>query len=226
MEKVLLCWSGGKDSAISLYEIQRGEKYEIVALLTTITDGYDRVSMHGVPRTLVEQQAYSLGLPIEEVFVSRASSNEEYESKMKETLTRFKQEGVSSVVFGDVFLEWIRKYREDNLSKLGMKGIFPIWGRDTTELTRLFIALGFQAVITCIDSRVLDRRFIGRTLDEHFLAELPPDVDPGGENGEFHSFVFDGPLFKERIAYTLGESVLRDSFCFCDLLPEGGEVDR
>ncbi len=221
MEKVLFAWSGGKDSAISLYEIQKGEEYEILALLTTITDGYDRVSMHGVPRTLVEQQAHSLGLPIEEVFISKASSNEEYESKMGEILTRFKQEGVSLVVYGDVFLEWVRKYREDNLSKLGMKGIFPIWGRDTTELTRSFIALGFQAIITCIDSKVLDKRFVGRRLDEHFLSELPSNVDPGGENGEFHSFVFDGPIFKERIAYTLGESVLRDSFYFCDLLPKG-----
>jgi len=227
MEKVLFSWSGGKDSAISLYEIQKSEKYEIVALLTTITDGYDRVSMHGVPRTLVEQQAYSLGLPIEEVFIPKASSNEEYESKMRGMLTKFKQDGVSLVVFGDVFLEWIRKYREDNLSQVGMKGIFPIWGRDTTELTRSFITLGFQAVITCIDSKVLDRRFIGRTLDEQFFAELPPNVDPGGENGEFHSFVFDGPIFKKRIAYTLGELVLRNSFYFCNLLrKEGGEVDK
>ena len=220
MEKVLFAWSGGKDSAISLYEIQRSEKYEIAALLTTITDGYDRVSMHGVPRTLVERQAHSVGLPIEEVFISRTSSNEEYGSKMARVLTKFKQAGVSSVVFGDIFLKDVRKYREDNLSQVGMKGIFPLWGRDTTELTRSFIALGFRAIITCIDSRVLDRRFIGRTFDEHFLAELPLNVDPGGENGEFHSFVFDGPIFKERIAYTLGESVLRDSFYFCDLLPK------
>ena len=219
MEKVILCWSGGKDSAISLYEIQKGKKYEVVSLLTTITEDYDRVSLHGVPRILVEQQAYSLGLPIEEVFISKASSNEEYESKMKETLTRFKQNGVSSVVFGDVFLEDVRKYRENNLSKLRMKGLFPVWGRDTAELTRSFIALGFQAITTCVDSKVLDKRFLGRMVDKHFLAELPPNVDPGGENGEFHSFVFNGPIFKERIAYTLGEQVLRDSLYFCDLLP-------
>ena len=222
MEKVILSWSGGKDSAISLYEIQKGEKYEITSLLTTITEGYDRVSLHGVPRTLIEQQAYALGLPIEEAFISKASSNEEYESKMRAILTRYKQAGVTSVVFGDVFLDEVRKYREDNLSKLGMEGIFPIWGRDTTELTRSFIALGFQAVIICVDSKVLDRRFLGRMLDEHLLAELPPDVDPGGENGEFHSFVFAGPIFKERIAYTLGDSVQRDSFCFCDLLSKEG----
>ncbi len=219
MERVVFCWSGGKDSAFALYEIQRSRKYEIVSLLTTITDGYDRVSMHGVPRTLVEQQAHSLGLPIREVFISTASSNEEYESKMRGILTKFKQEGVSSIVFGDIFLEEVRKYREDNLSKLDMKGIFPIWGRDTAELTRSFITLGFQAIITCIDAKVLNRRFVGRVLDERFLFELPSNADPCGENGEFHSFVFDGPIFKERIAYTLGESVLRDSFYFCDLLP-------
>jgi len=220
MEKVLLSWSGGKDSAISLYEILKGGKYEIVSLLTTITEDYDRVSLHGVRRTLVEQQAYSLGLPIEKVLISRSSSNEEYESKMGEVLTKFKQDGIARVVFGDISLEWARKYREDNLSKLGMKGIFPIWGRGTAEVTRSFITTGFQAVITCVDLKVLDKRFVGRRLDKQFLAELPPDVDPGGENGEFHSFVFDGPIFKERIAYTLGESVQRDSFYFCDLLPK------
>ncbi len=219
MEKVVFGWSGGKDSALALYEIQRSRQYGIVSLLTTITDGHDRVSMHGVPRTLVEQQAHSLGLPLQEVFISRTSSNEEYESKMREVLTRFKQEGVASIVFGDIFLEEVRQYRENNLAKLGMKGIFPIWGRETTELTRSFIALGFQAITTCIDTRVLDKSFAGRVLDERFFAELPASVDPGGEHGEFHSFVFDGPIFKERIAYTRGESVLRDSFYFYDLLP-------
>ena len=219
MEKALFCWSGGKDSATSLYEILKTKKYEVVSLLTTITEGYDRISMHGVRRVLVEQQAKSLGLPIEEVFISKASSNEEYESKMREVLTRFKQVGVSLAIFGDVFLEGVRKYREDNLLKLGMKGIFPIWGRDTAELTRTFIDLGFQAIITCVDSKVLDKRFLGRVIDKHFLDDLPPNVDPAGENGEFHSFVFDGPIFGERIAYALGEQVLRDSFYFCDIVP-------
>ncbi len=219
MEKVLFCWSGGKDSALALYEIQKDNKYEIISLLTTITEDYDRVSLHGVPRILVEQQAKSLGLPIQEVFISKDSSNEEYESRMKETLIRFKQAGVSLVVFGDVFLEEVRKYRENNLSKLGMKGLFPIWGRDSAELTRSFIALGFQAIVTCVDARALDKSFVGRIIDESFSAQLPPNVDPGGENGEFHSFVFDGPIFRERIAYKLGKQVLRDSFYFCDLLP-------
>ena len=219
MEKVLLCWSGGKDSAIALYEIQKDKKYEIVSLLTTITEDYDRVSLHGVPRILVEQQAKSLGLPIQEVFIPKGSSNEEYESRMQETLIKFKRAGISLVVFGDIFLEWVKEYRENNLSKPGMKGLFPIWGRDTAELTRSFIALGFQAVITCVDTRVLDKSFVGRIIDESFSAQLPPNVDPGGENGEFHSFVFDGPIFRERIAYNVGKQVSRDSFYFCDLLP-------
>ena len=219
MEKAILCWSGGKDSAFTLYEIEKDKKYEIISLITTITEDYDRVSIHGVPRTLIERQASSLGLPIEEVFISRDCSNEEYESKMRAALTRYKEDGVSSVVSGDIFLDWVRKYLENNLAKIGMKAIFPIWGRDTAELTRSFIDLGFRAITTCIDSKVLDKRFIGRTIDEKFLADLPSGVDPGGENGEFHSFVFDGPIFKERIAFTTGEIVFRDSFYFVDLLP-------
>lgn len=220
MERVIFCWSGGKDSAIALYEIQRSQKYEVVSLITTITEDYDRVSMHGVPRILVEQQADSLGLPLEKVLIPGSCSNEEYEYKMRESLTRFRQDGVSSVAFGDIFLEWVRKYREDNLSKVGMKAVFPIWGRDTTELARSFIALGFQAMTTCVDSRVLDKRFIGRVFDKHFLDELPSNVDHSGENGEFHSFVYDGPIFKEKIDFTVGEVVLRDSFYFYDLLPK------
>jgi uncharacterized protein (TIGR00290 family) len=220
MEKVILAWSGGKDSAISLYESQRSGKYEIVSLLTTINKDYDRVSMHGVRRVLVEQQASSLGLPIKEVFVPKDCSNEEYEVRMAEVLTRFKQDGITQVVFGDIFLGWIKEYRENNLAKLGMKGVFPIWGRNTAELTRKFIALGFQAVITCVDTKMLAARFLGRIFDSQFLAELPADVDPCGENGEFHSFVFAGPNFKKRIDYALGERVQRDSFYFRDLLPK------
>jgi len=226
MEKVLFCWSGGKDSAMALYEIQKSKTYEIVALLTTITEEYDRVSMHGVRRLLVEQQAHSLGLPIREVFISKSSSNEEYEAKMRKVLSKFKQDGVSLVTFGDIFLEGVKKYREDNLSQLGMKGIFPIWGRNTAELIGSFITLGFQAVVTCIDAKALDKKFLGKKLDKQFVAELPPNVDLGGENGEFHTFVYDGPIFKQRIGYTLGESVLRDSFYFCDLLPNEGVVNN
>lgn len=219
-EKIILCWSGGKDSALALYEIQRNNTWEIVALLTTVTEDYDRVSMHGIRRILVEQQAESLGYSLEKVFISKNTSNEEYESKMQEVLTNYLNRGVTAVVFGDIFLEDLRKYREGNLAKIGMKGLFPLWKKDTSELARTFITLGFKAVITCIDSHLLDKTFVGRTFDEHFLADLPLQVDQCGENGEFHSFVFAGPTFKGKIPYTTGEVVLRDNrFYFCDLIP-------
>ncbi|HQT91200.1 MAG TPA: adenine nucleotide alpha hydrolase, partial [Candidatus Kryptobacter bacterium] len=177
-EKILFSWSGGKDSAMSLYEVQNNGSGEISALLTTITDEYDRISMHGVRRALLEQQAGSLGLSLEKIYITKNASNDEYEAKMRAKLMEYQRTGVSSVVFGDIFLEDLRKYREENLSKIGMKGIFPIWKRDTTELANAFMDLGFKAVITCIDSKVLDRTFVGRSYDKQFLADLPSDVDP------------------------------------------------
>lgn len=219
-EKALFSWSGGKDSAIALYEIQKSKNYEILALLTTITEDYDRVSMHGLRRSLLERQANSLGISLEKVFITKDASNEEYESKMKEALLRYKNAGVQSVVFGDIFLQDVRKYREENLSKIGMKGVFPIWRRNTTALAHTFIDLGFKAVTICIDSNVLDKRFAARDFDKQFLSELPPRVDPCGENGEFHSYVYDGPIFKENILFKKGEIVLRDNrFYYCDLIP-------
>jgi uncharacterized protein (TIGR00290 family) len=218
-EKVLFTWSGGKDSVLALYEIQKRDDQEVVALLTTLTEGYDRISMHGVRSILLEHQANSLGLPIEKVYISKNSSNEEYEAKMREVLQKYLTGGVSSVVFGDIFLEDLRKYREDNLSKIGMKAIFPIWKRNTVELARGFIDLGFKAVITCVDSNVLDKAFVGRLYDQQFLSELPSTVDPCGENGEFHSFVYDGPIFEKRVSYTKGEIVFRDNrYWYCDLM--------
>jgi len=219
-EKILFTWSGGKDSAMALHELRKNAGNEIAALLTTITEDYDRVSMHGVRRELLEAQAASLGLPLEKVLISRQSSNEDYESRMRTVLERYKAEGVSSVAFGDIFLEELRTYREDNLAKIGMKGIFPLWKRRTSDLARNFIHAGFRAVITCIDSEVLDKRFAGREFDEAFLSELPSGIDPCGENGEFHSFVHDGPLFENRIRHTRGEVVLRDQrFWYLDLIP-------
>lgn len=219
-ERALFAWSGGKDSAMALYELKKVGKYEISALLTTVTKDYDRVSMHGVQRSLLEQQTNSLGYPLEQVLISKDASNEEYEAKMREILEKYFKAGISTTVFGDIFLEDVRQYREENLSKIGMKAVFPIWKRSTTELTHTFIDLGFKAVITCIDSRALDKGFVGRLFDEQFLSELPPNVDPCGENGEFHSFVYDGPTFRERLLYKLGDVVLRDDrFYFCDLIP-------
>jgi len=219
-EKVLFTWSGGKDSAMALYELQNDSAYEVSALLTTVTEKYDRVSMHGVRRILLEEQSESLGLPLEKIFISEKSSNEEYEAKMKEKLTFFKNQRILSVVFGDIFLGDLRKYREENLAKIGMKTVFPIWKRDTTELANKFIDSGFKAVITCVDTNVLDKTFAGRIFDKQFLSDLPPSVDHCGENGEFHSFVFEGPIFKKKISFKIGETVLRDNrFCFCDLIP-------
>jgi len=218
-EKALFTWSGGKDSVMALYELQKAGGYEISALLTTITADYDRVSMHGVRRSLLEQQADSLGYPLEEVLISKDAPNEEYEAKMKETLGKYRKAGVNTVVFGDIFLEDIRKYREENICSIGMKAIFPIWERDTTELARAFVDLDFKAVVTCVDSQFLGKEFVGRPFDERFLSELPSNVDPCGENGEFHSFVYDGPLCRQSIAFRLGEVVLRDNrFYFCDLI--------
>ena len=204
---------------MALYELQKAGGYEISALLTTITADYDRVSMHGVRRSLLEQQADSLGYPLEEVLISKDAPNEEYEAKMKETLGKYRKAGVNTVVFGDIFLEDIRKYREENICSIGMKAIFPIWKRGTAELARTFVDLGFKAVVTCVDSQSLGKEFVGRPFDQRFLSELPPNVDPCGENGEFHSFVYDGPLFRQSIAFRLGEVVLRDNrFYFCDLI--------
>ncbi|MEM4658808.1 MAG: diphthine--ammonia ligase [Candidatus Methanosuratincola sp.] len=218
IERVLLSWSGGKDSALSLYELLRGGGYEIVALLTTVTQGYNRVSMHGVRWELVAAQADSVGYPIERVMIPQNASNAEYESCMEEVLSRYP--GVTGVVFGDIFLEEIRRYREQNLAKLGMKGIFPLWNRDSLELAETFINTGFRAIIACIDSFKLCGDFVGSLFDRNFLSSLPHQVDPCGENGEFHSFVFDGPIFRHRIEYALGRVVTRDCrFYYRDIIP-------
>jgi uncharacterized protein (TIGR00290 family) len=219
-EKILLSWSGGKDSAMSLYEIQERQDYEIAALLTTVTEGYDRISMHGVRRELLERQADSLGLPLEKIYIPKKATNGEYESRMRAVLERHLKEGIDSVAFGDIFLEDLRQYREKNLAQIGMKGLFPIWRRDSAELARSFIGLGFKAVVVCLDSKALGRSFAGKVINQEFLGSLPPRVDPCGENGEFHSFVFDGPIFREKVRYSVGEVILRDSFWFCDLRAE------
>jgi uncharacterized protein (TIGR00290 family) len=220
LEKVLFTWSSGKDSAMALYELKKNNCYEIASLLTTITREYDRISIHGVRRNLLEQQADSLGLPLEKVFISKDSSNEEYESSLKAVLERYRSAGISSVAFGDIFQEDLRKYREDNLAKVGMKALFPIWKKDTAELAHAFIDIGFKAVITCVDSKTLNSDFAGRVFDKKFLSELPPGVNPCGENGEFHTFVYDGPIFRNKVVYGKGEVVLRDErFWYCDIMP-------
>jgi uncharacterized protein (TIGR00290 family) len=219
-EKVLLSWSGGKDSALALYEIKKRQDVHIISLMTTITEDYDRISMHGVRRVLLENQAESLGIPLYSVFISKNASDDEYGNKMREMLTHFSRLGVTAVVFGDIFLEDLRRFREEHLSKADMKGIFPLWKKDTAELANEFVNLGFRAIVTSTDSKILDRKFVGREIDKEFLAQIPPSVDPCGENGEFHSFVFSGPIFRRRVLFRVGEIVFRENrFYYCDLEP-------
>jgi uncharacterized protein (TIGR00290 family) len=216
---VILSWSGGKDSALALYELRKTERYDIIALLTTLTEDYDRVSMHGIQRHLLELQAESLDIPLEKVFISKNISNEEYEYKMRDVLKKYASTGVNCVAFGDIFLEDVRRYREEKLSKIAVMPMFPLWRKDTSLLASTFIKLGFKAVITCVDSNFLDKQFAGKNFDEQFLSHLPAAVDPCGENGEFHSFVYDGPTFRQKIPHTTGQVVLRENrFYYCDVL--------
>lgn len=219
-EPILFCWSGGKDSAMALHVLRSRREFRVAALLTTITETYDRVSMHGVRRRLVHQQAESIGLPLHEVLIPAQCVNPIYEARMEAALRGFYDQGIRKVAFGDIFLEDLREYRERNLARMGMTAVFPIWKRDTRELSSHFLAEGFRAVTVCIDSTKLGPEFAGRELDHSFFRELPPDADPCGENGEFHTFVFEGPVFRTPIAVRAGEIVTRDRFVFCDLLPE------
>jgi uncharacterized protein (TIGR00290 family) len=218
-EPILFCWSGGKDSALALHTLLQQNEVCIAALLTTVTEGYDRISMHGVRRELLRQQAESLRLELHEVFIPPQCANPVYEARMEEALLFFLGQGIRRVAFGDIFLEDLRLYREKNLTRVEMQALFPIWKRNTRDLIREFHAARFRSVAVCVDSKVLDPSFAGRELDESFFADLPSTVDPCGENGEFHTFVFDGPIFSRPIDFTLGEVVQRDSFIFRDLLP-------
>ncbi|HEY9179555.1 MAG TPA: diphthine--ammonia ligase [Candidatus Baltobacteraceae bacterium] len=237
-EKVLFCWSGGKDSALALYRLQHDERYDVVALLSTYNEHFQRVSMHGVRLELSERQADAIGLPLDKVFVSQRSSNEEYALKMAERMLFYKEQGVTTVAFGDIFLEDLRKWREENLAQLGMRAIFPLWKNDTRELIREFIGLGFKSRICCINDAYLDESAVGRDIDQDFIESLPADVDPCGENGEFHSFAYAGPIFRAPLNIECGERVYRPverthpgsdacalpdrkvtkGFWFCDLL--------
>lgn len=215
-----MSWSGGKDSCVALHELRQTPGYSVAALLTTVTRDHDRVQMHGVRRVLLERQAASIGLPLHEVFITKDATNEEYEKQMEEAFSIYRERGVGRVVFGDLFLEEIRAYRDQFLARHDMRALYPVWGRDTTDFIRKFIGMGFKAVVTCVDGKVLDSSFAGRLVDEDFLAALPPHVDPCGENGEFHTFVFDGPIFNEPVRLSVGEKIERGSFWFCDLLPQ------
>jgi len=209
---------------MALHALRRAVDCRIAALLTTITDEYDRISMHGVRRVLLQRQAESLGLPLHPVLIPPQCVNATYEERMKQALEEHFAQGVRRVAFGDIFLEDLRAYREKNLERVGMSALFPIWKRDTRELARSFLADRFRAFTVCIDPRVLAPSFAGRELNESFFNDLPPHADPCGENGEFHTFVFDGPIFRSPVPVRTGEVVTRDGFVFCDLLPEMEEA--
>jgi uncharacterized protein (TIGR00290 family) len=218
-EQILVGWSGGKDSAMALYELKQKKEVEVAALLTTVTEGYDRISMHGVRRKLLVEQAGALGYPLEEISIPQSCTNEIYEQRMQDTLEKYRRQGISAAAFGDLFLEDVRAYREERMSRIGMRCIFPVWGRPTAELARQFVGLGFKAIVVCVDTNAIDREFAGREYDLDLIRDLPATADPCAENGEFHTFVYDGPIFSKPVAAKRGEKVLRENrFYYCDLV--------
>jgi len=206
-KKAIFNWSSGKDSALALYKTLNNPDIEVVSLLTSVNKQYNRISMHGVRAELLEQQAESIGLPLHKMEIPEMPTMEVYEEVMRETLKQFTDNGVTHSIFGDIFLEDLRKYREDKLAEMQIEGIFPLWKIDTKELIREFLALGFKTIVTCVNERNLDKSFVGRIIDEQFIKDLPENVDVCGENGEFHTFTFDGPIFSKPIPFEFGRIV-------------------
>ena len=227
--RVVLSWSGGKDSALALQALRADPTVEVAALLTSVTRDYDRVSIHGVRRTLLERQARRLGLPLLTIELDPATTNDRYQDAFLEALERVARElpDVSAIAFGDLFLADVRAYREKLLEGTGFEPLFPLWGLDTAELARKFVRDGFVARLVCVDTTQLDGAFAQRHFDDALLAELPPSVDPCGERGEFHTFVSYGPGYDGPVEYTVGEVVVRDErFAFADLIPEESAPTR
>lgn len=216
-----MSWSGGKDSAVALHEFLRSRRYEVVALMTSVAAEYRRISHHGVREELLDAQAQAIGLPLEKVYLPSSPtggcSNDVYEEIMAETLTAFRDRGIQTVAYGDLFLQDIRHWREASLARIGMRAVFPIWGRDTTGVAHDVIRAGYGAYTTCVEAQP-GREFVGRLYDADFVAQLPAGVDPCGERGEFHTFVFDGPPFRAPVAVEVGEIVTRDGRFYADLL--------
>jgi uncharacterized protein (TIGR00290 family) len=216
MRKAFVSWSSGKDSAFALHEARRD--FEIAGVLTTVNSAYDRVAMHGVREALLDAQVAALGVPVIKVPIPSPCPNEVYEARMEEACARIKEQGIGHIIFGDLFLEDIRAYRVEKLAATGLQPVFPLWKRDTAKLAREMIASGLVAYLTCIDPRKLDRSFAGRRFDETLLRDLPNGIDPCGENGEFHTVVTAGPMFKAPIPVRVGEVVERDGFVFADVV--------
>jgi uncharacterized protein (TIGR00290 family) len=208
-QKAIFNWSGGKDSALSYYKIQQEKKFEILTFLTSVSQKFQRISMHGVRKELLEQQAKSIGTPLTIMEVPEMPTMESYETAMRNTLEPLIEQGAEVSIFGDIFLEDLREFRENKLSEVGLKGNFPLWKQPTDRLIREFLDLGFKTITTCVNEKFLDKSFAGRIIDEDFLKDLPKNVDPCGENGEFHTFVFDGPIFSKPVPFEVGETVYR-----------------
>jgi uncharacterized protein (TIGR00290 family) len=231
-------WSGGKDSAMALHQMLLSSNYNVTHLLTSVNSAYDRISMHGVRKSLLQQQAEAIGLPLNTTELGEQPGMEEYEQCMQNAVLKLIDSGCTHAVFGDIFLEDLRQYRENKLHELGVQCVFPLWKQDTSELMKAFIAAGFRAIVVCVDERYVDKSFCGRIIDESFLRDLPAGVDACGENGEYHTFVFEGPIYRRPILFEIGDIVYRkyrtpsdsDScrttsdathtgFYFCDILP-------
>ena len=212
IKKAIFNWSSGKDSALALYKTLQNSEIEIVSLLTSVNKKYNRISMHGVRTELLEQQAKSIGLPLHIMEIPEMPSMEDYEKVMQETLTKFKEKGVTHSIFGDIFLEDLRKYREEKLAEIQLEAIFPLWKIPTKDLIHEFLDLGFKTIVVCVNERNLDKSFVGRIIDAQFIADLPDNVDVCGENGEFHTFTFDGPIFKKPIEFFFIWSIRNNYF--------------
>lgn len=222
--KAVMCWSSGKDSAWALHVAREQGEVEVVSLLTTITEPYERVSMHGVRESILDAQAKAVGLPLRKIPIPAPCPNEIYESRMRGFLEQAKVDGITHVVFGDLFLEDLRQWREARLAEVNMQGVFPIWTTETAELARTMIANGVKANITCLDPKIMPRELAGHAYDEALLAALPEGVDPCAENGEFHSVAWDGPAFTEPLRLVCGETVEREGFVFTDFMLAADDV--
>jgi uncharacterized protein (TIGR00290 family) len=217
--RVALAWSSGKDSAWTLHALRQDARFTVVGLLTTVNAAHDRVAMHAVRRRLLETQAQAAGLPLHVATIPDPCPNETYEAVMADAVERLRADAVEGIAFGDLFLEDVRRYRERQMAGTGLQPLFPLWGRPTDALAREMLAGGLRARLTCVDPRVLPASFAGRAFDEALLAELPAGVDPCGENGEFHTFAWDGPMFDQPVRTSPGEVVERSGFVFADLVP-------
>lgn len=233
MYKAYMNWSGGKDSALALHKILQQQQYSVDCLLTSVNAVHNRISMHGVRRELLLAQAESIGLPLTTIELPEEPGMTEYEAVLQQKVTELKEQQFTHSIFGDIFLEDLKSYREKKLAEAGLSGVFPLWKMDTKELIREFIELGFKTIIVCVNEKFLDKSFCGRIIDQSFINDLPSNVDVCGENGEFHTFVFDGPIFKRPVSFIKGETVYKKykapktndtvaeadyGFWFCDLL--------